>query len=344
VKLSVLIPTYNRRHILARTLPTVFAQDLPAEDWEVVIAVDGSSDGTAAWLRSLEPPCPMRVLEQQNRGPAAARNVGLRAARGDVVLFLDDDILCGPTLAREHLAGHAEAGGDAVVFGPVTLAPQSPPGVAADCLGEWLDERVAEWKRRGGPQSPHEAPLNHNWSVLRSLLLAHGGYDERLRTHEDADLAIRLWAPGVPFRFRPSAAAFHYYDKSVDELAAIDWPRYARNELRFCRMYPEYAPRSPLARHVAGASWRRVLGWSAFRCQAFVDPVLSAALASAQRFRSIRSLRRLAMKLFHVRRAAATLRAAVNECGSWSELRREFDRRPAGLPSLYSLAEKSSLP
>ncbi len=78
-----MIPTYNRREILARTLPTVFRQDFPADQCEIVIVVDGSTDGTAEMLRSLEPPCALRILEQPNRWRAAARNAGWRAARGE---------------------------------------------------------------------------------------------------------------------------------------------------------------------------------------------------------------------------------------------------------------------
>ncbi len=98
--ISVVVATYNRRAVLARTLPTLFAQDLPPGQYEVIVVVDGSTDGTAEWLRGLRPRQAFRVLEQPNLGPAAARNAGLAAARGGLILFLDDDILCGPTLLR----------------------------------------------------------------------------------------------------------------------------------------------------------------------------------------------------------------------------------------------------
>ena len=92
--LSVVIATHNRKDVLARTLPSLLAQDLPPAEYEIVLVVDGSTDGTADMLRALSPRCALRILEAPRRGPGAARNAGVAAARGDTVLFLDDDITC----------------------------------------------------------------------------------------------------------------------------------------------------------------------------------------------------------------------------------------------------------
>ena len=92
-KLSVVVPTRNRREVLIpRTLPAMFSQDVPVEDFEIIVVVDGSTDGTAQALSELQPPCSLRIIEQANRGPSAARNNGIRAALGDLLLFIDDDV------------------------------------------------------------------------------------------------------------------------------------------------------------------------------------------------------------------------------------------------------------
>jgi glycosyltransferase involved in cell wall biosynthesis len=70
LKLSVVIPTFNRREVLERTLPALLAQDLPPQDYEVIIVMDGSTDGTAQLLCDWKPKCPFRVLETANRGPS----------------------------------------------------------------------------------------------------------------------------------------------------------------------------------------------------------------------------------------------------------------------------------
>src|SRR5689334_7759691 len=127
--ISVIIPTYNRKEILVRTLETLFAQNFPSQDYEVVVAVDGSTDGTVEYLRGLRPPCGLRVVEhERNRGQAAARNSALHAARGDLVLLIDDDDLCDPNLLREHVNAHKGSPG-LVIEGAVAVADESPDGL-----------------------------------------------------------------------------------------------------------------------------------------------------------------------------------------------------------------------
>src|SRR5262245_56920645 len=186
--ISVVIPTYNRRTVLARTLPTVLAQDLPAEAYEVIVVVDGSTDGTADWLRGRTPQAAVRVLEQSNRGPGAARNAGIGAARGWLVLFLDDDILCGPTLLSEHVAAHG-AQERRAIFGPVLIAAESPKSLATDLTLQdtegWLTRRQLDSE----PTWPDDALVDANTSVGRATLLECGGFDERFgRQRETVDL------------------------------------------------------------------------------------------------------------------------------------------------------------
>ena len=86
---SVVIPTYNRVHLLARTLESVWRQRFT--DYEVVVVDDGSKDGTQAYLQGLGNK--VWVIKQVNSGPGAARNIGVREAQGDYVAFFDSDDL-----------------------------------------------------------------------------------------------------------------------------------------------------------------------------------------------------------------------------------------------------------
>ena len=137
IKVSVVIPTYNRRESLARTLTTVFAQDFPPKEYEVVITVDGSTDGTAEFLRQLKPGPALRVIEHpRNLGQSAARNSAIRLAQGEIILFVYDDILCDRSLLKEHVTAHESA--DAlVVSGPTLVAPENPPGLLPTAWRWW---------------------------------------------------------------------------------------------------------------------------------------------------------------------------------------------------------------
>jgi len=106
-KVSVIIPTYNRAHLIAETIQSVLAQTF--RDFEVIVVDDGSTDNTS----DIVSPFPVRYFQQENKGPSAARNKGIELARGDYVAFVDsDDILLDKALQKsvEVLDAHPEVG------------------------------------------------------------------------------------------------------------------------------------------------------------------------------------------------------------------------------------------
>ncbi len=199
MKISVVIPTYNRREILARTLDTLFAQDFPCNQYEIVVAVDGSTDGTVEFVRALRPACPLHVVQHsRNLGQAAARNSAIMIAQGEVVVMIDDDLLCDRALVKEHLAAH-EGAALMVVSGPVLTALDSAPTLATARLLK-LEQSYPE--RIRGEHSWYQCNGGQNISVRRDLLLTSGRFDERLfRMSEDIDLILRLHKSGRTILF-----------------------------------------------------------------------------------------------------------------------------------------------
>src|SRR5712671_988446 len=178
MEISVVIPTYNRRTLLARTLQNIFNQDLPPDQYEVIVVVDGSSDGTLEMLRELEPRCALRILSQANQGQAAARNAGIGAARGKLVLFLDDDILVPPNLLRAHASAH-RPGEPAVVFGSVLVSEESHPGLATEFTRTFAERFYGSMEKGVKPYWPDYVHVLPNSSVPASVLREAGGFDER---------------------------------------------------------------------------------------------------------------------------------------------------------------------
>jgi glycosyltransferase involved in cell wall biosynthesis len=88
-KISIILPTYSRRHILPRTIASVFAQE--EKDFELIIVDDCSVDDTGTYLASLSDPRIRVLTPPNNLGTAGARNLGLKSAQADVVALLDDD-------------------------------------------------------------------------------------------------------------------------------------------------------------------------------------------------------------------------------------------------------------
>jgi peptidoglycan/xylan/chitin deacetylase (PgdA/CDA1 family)/GT2 family glycosyltransferase len=327
----VVIPTFNRRAVLQHTLPTVLAQDVAPEDYEVIVVVDGSADGSAGWLRGLAPPVAFRVLEQPNRGPAAARNAGVAVARGRIVLFLDDDILCSQTTVREHLAAHAP-GEARMVFGPVLVAPASPESLATD----WTRENAMDWREWAGrsmePVWPRDAIVDANSSVPRAALLECGGFDERFgRQRETADLGLRLWATGMRFHYCAGAVTHQLFVKSSAQVARFDAAEFGRQSILLCRKHPHYRPHSALAGWGQGPGWRRALRSAAINLPLSPELLLRPPLRAAERLRRHASVRRMGLRLLAWQQGLVMLRSAAQAAGSRRALRAEFGVR---LPAL----------
>lgn len=326
MKVSVVIPTFNRRELLSRTLPTILDQDFPAAEYEVVVVVDGSTDATAQFLQGVKTPVRLQVIEQPNGGPAKARNTGIRAARGELLLFLDDDIRCDPSLIGKHVAAHRE-GEDSVVFGPVLIAPESPAGLATDLARVWYEQYAARLTAAGKPRSQYDVWIYTNCSVPRSAVIAQDGYDENLRTHEDADLGIRLWQAGVRFRFDPGAPVYQIYSKSVRDLVNGDAARFGASEIVMCRKHPGYRRYARLAAILDGSPARSVFARLLCAAPQAWDPALRLPLWAVNRLRTIEPMRRAGLRLLNYRSGLMVLRSAVRELGSWELLRDRFVRR-----------------
>lgn len=211
--LSVVIPTFNRKGSLQKTLDGLARQTYPASQFEAVVVSDGSTDGTDVLLREYARTSPytLQVICQPNGGPARARNNGIENARGEVVVFLDDDVEPSPEALAVHAAHHERQAGR-VVIAPMlpdpALAWREPAWIAWEHA--MLEKQYAAW-RSGlwegcGPNNFYSG----NASVRRVHLLAVGGFDEQFPRQEDVELAVRLEKQcGVQFVYEPDAPGTH---------------------------------------------------------------------------------------------------------------------------------------
>ena len=190
--ISVVIPTCDRpdalRACLRQLQPAV--QAYPAEDYELVV----SDDGRSAPATSLAPEFPaVTWVAGPRRGPAANRNAGARAARGDILVFLDDDCLPQPGLLAAYAAAFADS------------AVRAAEGrIRADRASRRMDE---------------EAPINETggvfWScniaINRAFFVSIGGFDERFRhaAMEDVEIRERILRTGAVIPFLPAALVIH---------------------------------------------------------------------------------------------------------------------------------------
>jgi glycosyltransferase involved in cell wall biosynthesis len=204
---SVLVCTYNGRESLLRTLDSL-EQQSACGSFEIVVAVDGSTDGTIEALEARRSTVPLRCVSQENRGAASARNAAARLSRGNVLIFLDDDQLADGELVAAHLAAH-ERQPAALVQGICPLAPESVRRGAA--LAYELT-RLGGMASRNGAKTPWHL-WGGNFSIDRATWLAVGEFDESFRIYggEDEDFGLRAQELGVPVVLEPRALSHHLY-------------------------------------------------------------------------------------------------------------------------------------
>jgi glycosyltransferase involved in cell wall biosynthesis len=213
---SIVIPTYNRRELLSHALVCLARQTYPAEQFEVVVADDGSADGTEEFLAAASFPFTLRsVCHKNNRGRAAARNSALAVTRGDLIIFLDDDMEVAPGFVAAHLAAHRrEAAAVAVVGNAVTH-----PALPVTTLNRYLDHTGVHRLSNLAPV-PFRYFNSNNASVAMHVLKSIGFFNELFREYggEDTEMGYRLCRYGATFRYAPDALSYHLGIKTIDEL------------------------------------------------------------------------------------------------------------------------------
>lgn len=196
IRVSVVVPTYQRPARLPGLVAALEAQTLPVGEFEVIVADDGSGDETSAVLEDLRSSSriDLQVLTAaRNAGPGAARNRGWRAARGPIVAFTDDDCMPSPGWLE---AGLARMEGSSVDI----VQGRTIPDPTVDSLNG-RSQRLETFTQRY-----ETCNIFYRTDVLR----AAGGFDETIYFFgEDTDLGLRARAQGASMDFIAEALVYH---------------------------------------------------------------------------------------------------------------------------------------
>ncbi|MEX2055239.1 MAG: glycosyltransferase family 2 protein [Candidatus Andersenbacteria bacterium] len=277
--LSVVIPTFNSKSSLPAVIAALGSQQLvPGWQYELVISDDGSTDQTLATIpATLPPPWQLTVITHAHTGGAAARNRGIQAARGSVILLLGGDIILRPGAIRAHVDFHAS---------------QSTTTAAALGFVQW-DPRLRpspfmEWMTHGGQQnnydkllgkrtaSPEHFLYGSHVSLKKELLLQYP-FSDRFRHYgwEDLDLGRRLVSAKVQLTVLHEARGLHAHYYSVPAILRRQ-QHVGRGILTYQALHPTSTAVRPLTRgrqiKVVLAQWsgaavllKWIVGWTGER-------------------------------------------------------------------------------
>jgi glycosyltransferase involved in cell wall biosynthesis len=205
--ISVVICVYNGERFLAEAIDSAFAQEY--RPIEVIVVDDGSDDRSAEIARSYSD---VRVLSQENTGPAAARNAGIDASTGAFLAFLDSDDVMLPSKLREqagHLSAHPEVG---YVLCRQKLVPDAGTDLPA-------------WARRDPIFGDPGGVQPTSGLVRRTALERAGGFDPSLRTGEVMEWLSRLREAGIGIDILPKVLLLrrvHEHNLTHDQVALTE--------------------------------------------------------------------------------------------------------------------------
>lgn len=213
---SVVVPCFNNALLLAKGLPALARQTVPTGDFEVIVVDDGSTDGTAALVASLGLPESFRYVRQENRGAAAARNRGASEARGQILVFLDSDVIPDAALLQEHLESH-RCYDRALVVGQTRALPAEGLGEFYKVLGDTVfsfDQGNEE------KQVTFQQVLSRNLSLRRESFFEIGGFDRDFPRSgfEDVEFAYRAARLSFSLVYNPRASGAHHHTGTLREV------------------------------------------------------------------------------------------------------------------------------
>jgi len=254
-KVSVIIPTYNQKEILAKTLDYLILQDYPKERYEIIVVDDGSSDATQEMVKSkMGSKVGLRYFYQKKRGPHLARNLGIDKARGEIIIFVDSDIFTPPNFISEHVKFHQKFG-DVVVSGP-TVRTDRLDNVFADANRRKIKKLLFDFS---GPSF-----ITSNLSVKRKFLIRVGGFDEEFTGFgwHDWELGLRLKKLGLKARRNINAIVYHYKKKiNLSDLSSLCKKKreQGRNAVLYYKKHPHFTVK--LGIRPQSLIFDKLIGW-----------------------------------------------------------------------------------
>jgi GT2 family glycosyltransferase len=208
--ISVVLATFNRGESLKLLLGDLARQSLPASSYQVVVVDDGSKEPVAPLLADYQTPYALTVKTQKNGGAARARDAGVRAATGHIIIITDDDMRVDEHFLAAHKSAHER--GATVVLGHIAASERLGELPVFERFHAHQLARFVGGIEAGRIRAHGVHVCTGNVSFRRQDYLRLGGFDANLQRSEDRELGVRLESDGGKLAFALDAVTRHESD------------------------------------------------------------------------------------------------------------------------------------
>lgn len=219
MKVTVIIPTYNRCESAKRILDALTTQTFPSHEYEVIVSIDGSEDGTLEMVNEFNSPYKLQSIWEPNSGRAFACNRGVRASSGEILIILDDDMSPSPKLVDAHYLAH-DRGRRLGVIGAAPIIINESSTATSRYMAKRFNTHLERISKDGYRIRIWDF-YSGNFSVRKEVLLEAGSFNESFRIYgyEDVEFAYRLLKSGGDIVYEPDALCTQFYDEDLGSLA-----------------------------------------------------------------------------------------------------------------------------
>ncbi len=239
--ISVIIPTYNRLSVLKRCLECLDRQSVSKDIYEVIVIDDGSTDGTEKSKDKIFENTALngRYFYQKNKGPAKARNLGVKESKGDVLIIIGDDIWVDSDFILKHMEIHKKYSDPVAVIGKIAWSKELTVTPFMDALENGIQ---FSFNTLTNDNISFKNCYTSNVSISKEFILKNNVFfDESFpyAAYEDIEWGYRLMKSGMKFVYQPEAFASHYHPTNLEAYSkrmVLAGKAYAF----LCRLHPDF--------------------------------------------------------------------------------------------------------
>ena len=205
--ISVIISAYNAASTIRDTIEALLNQNYPKNKYEIIVVDDGSKDDTIKIVKSYKK---VRLIQQKHKGPAAARNLGAKKARGSILLFTDSDCIPSKNWIRDMIEPLKNS---EIVGVSGTYKTLNKESIVARFVGYEIARNHEMMKK----QKYIDFVGSYSAAYRKDIFLKFGGFDESfpIASGEDPELSFRIAKAGYKMVFQPKAYVYHRHPDSL---------------------------------------------------------------------------------------------------------------------------------